>query len=586
MTFRLLIELGDRTERRPLAPGAHVVGSSAECDVVIPHPSVSRRHARLEIAEGGAALVELGSRNGTWVDGRRIDGAVPLTEVSKLLFGTVAARLEDIDAGDLETAIELARAPQPESRAGAMPRTAAPVETAASLGSASPATTASIGSLRDFVVDELPRLVDLLAMRAGPLRLGQAVAQALYGTLPCRSVTLHGPEREGGERGVLFAAERTPATAASELATVHAAAGSATLEVVLAHESQAVAFAPLIGALGRLVGLAESSSRRPPAPGPESPVPAFPEPISVVPELRRIYEQATRVARGDVSVLIQGESGTGKEVLARFLHAGSPRRAAVFVALNCAALPRDLLEAELFGIEEKVATGVAARPGKFELADGGTLFLDEIGDMAPETQARILRVLQEGEVHRLGGLRPRPARVRVVAATNRDVRGMLAAGGFRGDLYHRIADWTVTLPPLRQRRADIPNLAAWFLAEEASRLGVAIGGISRAALALLERYSWPGNIRQLQREMGRVALFLEPGQLVESSHLDVEIRASTEPSGGGTLRGRLTEVERREIRAALAACGGDISAAARQLGLGRSTLYRRMAELGVERADG
>jgi transcriptional regulator with PAS, ATPase and Fis domain len=259
-------------------------------------------------------------------------------------------------------------------------------------------------------------------------------------------------------------------------------------------------------------------------------------------------------------------------VLARLLPAGSTRRDAAYAALNSAALPRDLLEAELFGIEEKVATGVAARPGKFELADGGTLFLDEIGDMAPETQARILRVLQEGEVHRLGGLRPRPARVRVVAATNRDVRGMLAEGSFRGDLYHRIADWTVTLPPLRQRRADIANLAAWFLGEEASRLGLAIGGISRAALAMLERYSWPGNIRQLQREMGRVALFLEPGQLVESSHLDAEIRASNEPSGGGTLRERLIEVERREIRAALAACGGDISAAARQLGLGRSTL--------------
>ena len=585
MAFRLAIELGERTDRRSLGPGAHVLGAGADADLVVAHPSVSRRHARLEVADDTVTLTELGSRNGTWVDGKRVEGTVALAPGCRLLFGTVAARLEHVAEGDLEAAIAL---PRPGGRGAESPlATAAPIPAGepGAAGDVPSATTASIGSLRDLVVDELPRLVELLAVRASPLRLGQAVAQALHATLPCRRVTLRAAETTSGDRGVLFTADRgTVDPAAAERATVRTAAGSASLEVVLAHESQAVAFAPLIGALGRLVGLAEASSRRPPAAAPEVVRPPFPEPRSVVPELRRIYEQAARVARGDVSVLIQGESGTGKELLASFLHAASPRRDAAFVALNCAALPRDLLEAELFGIEEKVATGVSARPGKFELADGGTLFLDEIGDMAPETQARILRVLQEGEVHRLGGLKPRPARVRVVAATNRDVRGMLAAGTFRGDLFHRVADWTVTLPPLRQRRADIPNLAAWFLAEEADRLGVAIGGISRAALELLERYTWPGNIRQLQREMGRVALFLEPGQLVESTHLDRDIQDSAgERPSGGTLRDRLLEVERREIAAALAVCGGDITAAARELGLGRSTLYRRMAELGVER---
>jgi transcriptional regulator with AAA-type ATPase domain len=306
----------------------------------------------------------------------------------------------------------------------------------------------------------------------------------------------------------------------------------------------------------------------------------MPEPATVVPTVRRIYEQAARVAAGDVSVLIQGESGTGKEVLARYLHAASPRHAGPFVALNCAALPRDLLEAELFGIEEKVATGVAPRPGKFELADGGTLFLDEIGDMAPETQARILRVLQEGEVFRIGASRPRPANVRTLAATNRDLDRMLAEGGFRGDLYHRIADWRVTLPPLRARRADLANLAAHFLASEAERRGLRVAGISRAALDTLCAHDWPGNIRQLQREMARAALFLDAGAVLESRHLDETLRragGSKPGTAGGTLKERLTEAERREICRALEETGDDVSAAARLLAVGRSTLYRRMA---------
>ncbi|HYG61977.1 MAG TPA: helix-turn-helix domain-containing protein, partial [Thermoanaerobaculia bacterium] len=166
--------------------------------------------------------------------------------------------------------------------------------------------------------------------------------------------------------------------------------------------------------------------------------------------------------------------------------------------------------------------------------------------------------------------------------TNRDLDAMLAEGSFRTDLYHRIADWKVTLPPLRQRKADIPNLAAFFLAGEAERRGVAIAGISKGALALLEAYDWPGNIRQLQREMIRGGLFLEDGQLLETSHLDDAVRQGrrTRPQG---LRERLEEIERQEIQRALAAAGADVSAAATALGIGRSTLYRRMIELGIER---
>jgi transcriptional regulator with PAS, ATPase and Fis domain len=285
-------------------------------------------------------------------------------------------------------------------------------------------------------------------------------------------------------------------------------------------------------------------------------------------------------------VLITGESGTGKEVLARYIHAASKRAHGPFVALNCAALPRDLLEAELFGIERGVATGVEARPGKFELADNGTLFLDEIGDMAAETQVRLLRVLQEREVFRLGGRDPRPARIRVVSATNRNVAAFLAEGRLREDLYHRIATWVVHLPALRDRRADIPNLAAHFLAREAARAGRRVGGISRAAVDVLRGYDWPGNIRQLENEMSRAVLFLEDDEILDTARISPAIVSGrTDPSGGGRLEDTLAAVERRAIGEALAAAGGDVEAAAAKLGLSRATLYRRMKALAIESRD-
>ncbi|NJL26960.1 MAG: sigma 54-interacting transcriptional regulator, partial [Thermoanaerobaculia bacterium] len=302
---------------------------------------------------------------------------------------------------------------------------------------------------------------------------------------------------------------------------------------------------------------------------------------SVEAEVQQIYDEAERVARGDVGVMIYGESGTGKEVLARFIHASSPRAQQPLVAINCASLPRDLLEAELFGVERGVATGVEARPGKFEAADSGTLFLDEIGDMAPETQAKILRVLQEGEVFRLGGHTPRPARARVIAATNRPIHKMITDGTFRSDLFHRIATWEVELPPLRRRRGDIPNLAVHMLAREAQNMGLHVRGISRAALKLLQRYRWPGNIRQLKNEISRAVLFLEDGELLDTSRLSAGIRGATEAYGSGSLTAILEAVEREEITAALDAAGGDTQLAAERLKMSRPTLYRRIKSLGI-----
>jgi two-component system response regulator HydG len=322
---------------------------------------------------------------------------------------------------------------------------------------------------------------------------------------------------------------------------------------------------------------------------PTAPVP-LPEPTTVDPTLRRIYEEARRVARGDVGILISGESGTGKELLAKFIHASSRRADSRLVALNCAALPQDLLEAELFGIERGVATGVEARTGRFEQAHGGTLFLDEIGDMAPATQAKILRVLQEGEVYRLGSNSPRPAHVRVIAATNRDLVKMVEQGSFRLDLYHRVADCRFTLPPLRERLADLPNLAAHFLVRSAQEQNVQVRGVSKAALEALMRFSWPGNVRQLEREMARAALFLESGELLQTRHLHDELaqgsaRGSTASPGGSTarsLKDRLESYERGVVTETLLRHDGNVRSAAEELGIGRTTLYRRIQELEIE----
>jgi transcriptional regulator with PAS, ATPase and Fis domain len=254
------------------------------------------------------------------------------------------------------------------------------------------------------------------------------------------------------------------------------------------------------------------------------------------------------------------------------------------VAVNCAALPKDLIESELFGIEKGVATGVTERVGKFEQASGGTLFLDEIGDMRLEIQASILRALQEGTVFRVGGSEPRAADVRILAATNRDVGRLLDEGAFRLDLFHRIADWEVRLPALRERPRDIANLAAFFLETASRARGVAARGISRAALERLVAYPWPGNIRQLEREMSRAVLFLEDGDLVESSHLSDALRQEhADPSW--SLKQRLEHFEREEIRRSLRSHDGSVKNAAAALGVATSTLYRRLKELGIPTGD-
>jgi transcriptional regulator with PAS, ATPase and Fis domain len=299
--------------------------------------------------------------------------------------------------------------------------------------------------------------------------------------------------------------------------------------------------------------------------------------------MAHIYRRAGKVARGEIPVLILGESGVGKEVLARWLHAGSPRSGGPFLAVNCAALPRELLEAELFGIEKGVATGVEARPGILERASGGTVFLDEVGDMAPETQAKVLRVLESTSLFRVGGRKPIAVDVRFVAATNRDLEAMVASGSFRRDLYHRLAAFEVKIPPLRERREEIPSLAARFFHRELDKAAVASPGITRGALGVLVQYPWPGNVRELHNEIAKATLLLEPGEPLDVSHLSARLRRKPGERAAPalTLEQAVQSAERKAFAVALAAARGDAARAMELLGVAKTTYYRKLKELGL-----
>jgi two-component system nitrogen regulation response regulator GlnG len=333
------------------------------------------------------------------------------------------------------------------------------------------------------------------------------------------------------------------------------------------------------------------------------------EPLAEAPEIlgqahamQEVFRAIGRLSQSSATVLITGESGSGKELVARALHRHSARVAKPFIALNTAAMPKDLLESELFGHERGAFTGAQAqRRGRFEQADGGTLFLDEIGDMPADLQTRLLRVLQDGTFYRVGGHQQIKANVRVIAATHQNLEQRVREGSFREDLYHRLNVIRIRLPALRERREDIPLLSRHFLKKSATQLGVEPKRLSEEALDFLSRLELPGNVRQLENICHWLTV-MAPGQVVGVADLPAELREQTAPAAssdwlaslGQEVQQRLArgetgvldtlgrEFERALILKALERTGGRRIEAAALLGMGRNTITRKIAELGIE----
>jgi len=335
----------------------------------------------------------------------------------------------------------------------------------------------------------------------------------------------------------------------------------------------------------------------------------FGEIVGSAPEFRAALAIAAKAARARVPMLIEGESGVGKEVVADAIHAASPRAKKLMITVNCGAIPANLVESELFGHEKGAFTGAFDRHiGKFQDADGGTLFLDEVGELPLEAQVKLLRVLQSGEIQPVGARTTREVDVRVIAATNRHLLDEVAAGRFREDLYYRLNVVQVTIPPLRDRKADIPALARHLLARIAQQPGLRSLGITDESLRLLMTYDWPGNVRQLQNALFRAAVLCDGHALTSddfpqiAAHAAAPSRPRPYPAPPGITHGAiaggagvtlyqtdghlraLEEIEADVIRLAIGHYRGRMTEVARRLGIGRSTLYRKLGELGIDSA--
>jgi two-component system nitrogen regulation response regulator NtrX len=305
--------------------------------------------------------------------------------------------------------------------------------------------------------------------------------------------------------------------------------------------------------------------------------------IGASPAWLRAVEQATMAARSDARVLLIGESGTGKELLAAHIHNSSPFASGPFIKVNCAAIPTELIETELFGHEKGSFTGAtASRRGKFELADGGTIFLDEVGDLHAASQAKLLRVLQEGEFHRVGGEQIIHVSVRVVSATNRDLASLVSQDKFREDLFYRLSVVPIRVPALRERPHDIRLLAEYFLEDFCARNNFKPKMLDAAAFQPLESYAWPGNARELRNVVERMAILTASDRITRDS-IPVEIRVQRESGQKSTIQEARESAERDHILRALEESNWNVSGAARALGMERTNLHKRIRALGVSR---
>ncbi len=610
--LRLAVSCADHVRRFAVPEQPAYLGSGSGAELRAPFPGVSRRHALVQPRPGGVLLTDLGSTNGLVVDGRRV-AELYLVPGDTVRLGRAVLALEEISTADAEVALRL-DGQAVEFASGS----SLEVGTVHALAGAAVTADNALRFVRDLeatVKDGAQAPSREHRRRAGGALGADSLAVLHEASDDLAVVECAGPLPSEKVLAKLAAALGRRAASAERtvwldrdgrVALLAAAPAGQGRHLVAVFGGEEVAdplpwqrdfFAYLADRFGVAPLAADGAAvEEPGAPGE---VLRFPPGMVVGASaaMQGLLRHLRATLRSDQNVLLLGETGTGKELFARMIHASGPKARGPFVAINCAAIPSELLEAELFGVAGRVATGVDPRPGLFVQAHGGTVFLDEIGDMPERLQAKILRVLQEREVLPLGGASAKKVDARVIAASNRNLEELVARSTFRADLYYRLRGLQFHLPPLRDRREDLPELTLAFVARAAEKYRKRIAGVSRKALALLQEHSWPGNIRELENEVERAVLLCPEGGSLQSQHFGAlrwqhpgrpaESAPPTSPSlerrppSGATLAIKVDDVERRAIQAALAAAKGNKSRAARALGITRNGLSLKMRRLGL-----
>jgi DNA-binding NtrC family response regulator len=599
----LVARFEDQIIRWPLPTGEARLGSALQNELVLPAPGVSRTHARVVPREGGLGLVDLGSKNGLIASGARVD-EVLLTRESEVQIGRALLRIEDADTSEVRIAI-LAK----KREGGEAERD---TEVA---GDDDPAALA----LRFIRVNEArgnkfsggrrQKFIEVARMVLG------ADALTLVHVEPDASLSFLNVAGSLPDDASLAAVAEARPSKRRQPAVVPGRAADApllfmrkgTLAVVALFSAGPVPEAWARDFFGYVAEkLLKSEFDGPQAEEllggtelviPEGMVPGASE------AMRGLLAAIAATVASRLDILLLGETGTGKELMAKLIHASGPTAGGPFVAINCAAIPSELLESELFGVQGRVATGVDPRPGLFLRADGGSILLDEISEMPDRLQAKLLRVIQEREVLALGASSPRKIDVRVIAASNRNLLELVEAGTFRRDLFYRLRGLQFHIPPLRERREDIPSLVIEFIDRAVSEYGKSVLGVSQRALALLMVHGWPGNVRELESEIRRAVLVCPAGAVITPEHLGpvrwavertaaagqgistpagvIADRSPADPAPFEDLQARIDAVERAAIEQALAKAKGNRSEAARLLGITRNGLAMKMTRLGI-----
>ncbi len=622
----LIVIAGPARGRTVPLEGPVSIGRDEQCALAIPDLALSRRHCELAPGDAGVVLRDLGSRNGCFVNGRPVTTHV-LADGDQIRIG---------DSALLFTGPGSAGAPPQRPPAPELDDT--PVPDAATVAIPADDTRYCRLERGDLPLPEAGRASRDLAVL---LRLSDALQRTPSRDAVCTAIVAHASDAvpadwvavltSGEPGGVHVAASsahcEAPLTISRTIATramndrvavmandLHADSRFAEAASVAGSPDRAVICAPLLapdhvaGALylarstkvpfseddlhlvagvGSIGGLAldrlrhlewlEGENERL-----RRDIAIDHDLIGETPAMQAVYRFIARAAPTEATVLIRGESGTGKELVARAIHANSPRARGPFVAINCAALPEALLESELFGHERGAFTGaVAQQRGRLEMADRGTVFFDEIGELAPTLQAKLLRVLQDRTVERIGGRRPVPLDVRVIAASNRDLETAIKAGTFRQDLYYRLNVVSIEMPPLRERRDDLPLLAAFFVRKHAARCKRSVKGIAPDARALLLQHDWPGNVRELENAIERAVVLGSTDVILAEDLPEALLEQPAGDAPGDGFHARVMAHKQAIIRETLERSGGNRAQAARLLRLQPTYLHRLIRNLEI-----